>query len=350
MPEPSETAGPRDGIGTFDSLAPEKPGLTMPMMPSGITDPYLNLVGEDAARQEAADLAAAQAGLTIAARTQFQMARARFFRHKMALIGLCTFVAILLFSTIGPLFWHFNYAQITNQFGTGPSMAHPFGTDTIGHDMFAQVMTATATSIQTAFVVAGISTVLGTLIGAAAGYYGKWADALLMRFTDLVLIVPALVILLVLANTVSKTANNWFYIALILAALFWTVLARLVRGVFLSLREREFIEAEHAIGASARRIILRHMIPNAIGPIVVNATLTVALAILVEAALSFLGLGIQPPEVSLGYLISQAEGDATVLPYLFYFPAGFLILIILSINFIGDGLRDALDPQQRVRA
>lgn len=295
-------------------------------------------------------LAAAQAGLTIKARSQFQMAASRFVHHKMALIGLCTFVAILLFSTVGPVFWHYNYAQITSQFGTGPSLAHPFGTDTIGHDMFAQVMAATSTSIETALVVAAIATVLGTLVGAAAGFYGKWADAILMRFTDLVLIVPGIVILLVLANTVSKATGNWLWIALILAALFWTYLARLVRGVFLGLREREFIEAEHAIGASSARIILRHLIPNAIGPIIVNATLTVANAILTEAALSFLGLGIQPPQVSLGYLIYNAEGDATVLPYLFYFPAAFLIVIILAVNFIGDGLRDALDPQQRVRA
>ena len=308
------------------------------------------LPGDSELRQQVAALAAAQAGLNVEARTQFQMARSRFFHHRMALIGLFAFLAILLFATVGPLFWKYNYAQITNQFGTAPSMAHPFGTDTIGHDMFAQVMAATSTSIQTAMVVAGISTVLGTLIGALAGYYGKWSDAALMRFTDLLLIVPALVILLVVANAVSKSAGNWLWIALILAGLFWTVLARLVRGTFLSLREREFIEAEHAIGASDARIILRHMIPNAIGSIVVNATLTVALAILVEAALSFLGLGIQPPQVSLGYLINQAEGDATVLPYLFYFPAAFLIAIILSVNFIGDGLRDALDPQQRIRA
>ena len=135
-----------------------------------------------------------------------------------------------------------------------------------------------------------------------------------------------------------------------LAALFWTYLARLVRGTFLSLREREFVESQWAIGSSDRRIILRHLIPNAIGPIVVNATLTVANAMLVEAALSYLGLGIQPPSVSLGGLIASAEGDATVMPWLFYFPAIFLVLIILSVNFIGDGLRDALDPAQRVRA
>ncbi|MBO0834534.1 MAG: ABC transporter permease [Actinobacteria bacterium] len=277
------------------------------------------------------------------------MAVLKFVHHKVALIGLFAFIAILLFGTVGPLFWHYNYRDITNVFNVGPSMAHPFGTDTIGHDMFAQVMHATGKSIEISLVVAGLATVFGTLVGAAAGYYGKWADALLMRFVDLILIVPTLVVLLVLANTVKRAAGNWIWIALILAALLWTVVARLVRGVFLSLREREFIEAEHAIGASSRRIIFRHLIPNAIGPIIVYATLTVALAILVEAALSFLGLGVQPPDVSLGLLIAQGEGDATVLPYLFYFPAGFLIALILAVNFIGDGLRDAFDPQQRIR-
>lgn len=348
MPEPQETAetSRADPAAAPPALAVPADGTAAAPLGVRAGGPH----GDQQVWSQAAALAAAQAGLSIKARSQFQMARERFFRHRMALIGICAFLAILLFATVGPLFWHYSYAQVTNQFGTGPSLAHPFGTDTIGHDMLAQVMSATATSIQTAVVVAGISTVLGTLIGAVAGYYGKWTDALLMRFTDLVLIVPILVILLVLANTVAKTADNWFWIALILAALFWTYLARLVRGVFLSLREREFIEAEHAIGAGSGRIILRHLIPNAIGPIVVYATLTVANAILVEAALSFLGLGIQPPQVSLGYLISQAEGDATVLPYLFYIPAAFLIAIILSVNFVGDGLRDALDPQQRIRA
>ena len=218
MPEPSEITRARS---INSALSP------IPLdaaMPSGLPP------GDDEVRREVAALAAAQAGLTIEARSQFQMARARFFRHKMALIGLGTFVAILLFATVGPVFWKYTSSQITPQYISGPSMAHPFGTDTVGHDMFAQVMSATATSIQTALVVAGISTVVGTLVGAVAGYYGKWADALLMRFTDLILIVPALVILLVVANTVSKTANNWFYIALILAGLFWTIMARLVRG------------------------------------------------------------------------------------------------------------------------
>ena len=293
---------------------------------------------------------AAEEGLSIEARSQFRMAAERFIHHKVALLGGSIFVFLLLLSTVGAHFWHYNYAQITGQFGTGPSLQHPFGTDTIGHDLFAQALKGTATSIETALVVAVIATVIGTLIGAVAGYYGGWADALLMRFTDLVLVVPVLAVLLVLAAGVSGLAGNWLVIALVLAALFWTYLARLVRGTFLSLREREFIEAEWAIGASDRRIILRHLIPNAIGPIVVNATLTVATAMLIEAILSFLGLGIQPPDVSLGTLINSGQGDATALPWLFYFPAGILVLAILSVNFLGDGLRDALDPSQRVRA
>jgi len=282
-----------------------------------------------------------------AGRSQLQLARERFFHHKPAVAGLTVFVGLLLLSTIGSHLWRYSYSDITPQFSTGPSLQHPFGTDEIGHDLFAQVLTGTETSIKTAIVVAALSTFIGTVIGALAGYYGKWADAALMRFTDLVLTVPLLAILLVLANALSKQANSWFWIAIILAALLWTYLARLVRGSFLSLREREFVEAEWAIGASDARIIIRHMIPNALGPIVVNATLTVAVAMLIEAALSFLGLGIQPPEVSLGSLINTGQGAMSVLPWLFFFPAGFLIAIILSINFIGDGLRDALDPSHR---
>jgi peptide/nickel transport system permease protein len=326
------------------SLIPERgPGLN-----SGVLGgPGIDGMGLEEGRLAEIQLAAE--GLNVEARTQFRMAVERFIHHKVALVGLAIFVILLLFSVIGPHLWQYNYTTITNQFGTGPSKQHPFGTDLIGHDMFAQVMTALQTSIQTAMLVAVLSTAIGTIIGAAAGYYGKWADSLLMRFTDLILVVPLLAILLVLANKLSKLSGSWFWIAIVLAALLWTYLARLVRGSFLSLREREFVEAAHAIGAGDARIIFRHMIPNAMGPIVVNATLTVANAMLIESILSFLGLGIQPPEVSLGSLINTGQADATVLWWLFYIPAGFLILAILSVNFIGDGLRDALDPAQRVR-
>jgi ABC-type dipeptide/oligopeptide/nickel transport system permease subunit len=333
MPEPT---------GVSPSQAPLPPSL--PAAPGG--SPPETLPDEAAARAQEAS----EHGLNVEARSQLRMAAERFIHHKLALTGGGIFVFLLLLSTVGAHLWRYKSAQITDQFGTGPSLQHPFGTDTIGHDLFAQVLAGTATSIETALVVAVIATVIGTLIGAVAGYYGGWADALLMRFTDLILVVPVLAVLLVLAAGVSGLAGNWLVIALVLAALFWTYLARLVRGTFLSLREREFVEAEWAIGASDRRIILRHLIPNAIGPIVVNATLTVATAMLVEAILSFLGLGIQPPDVSLGSLINTGQGDATALPWLFYFPAAILVLAILSVNFLGDGLRDALDPSQRVRA
>ncbi|HSZ42911.1 MAG TPA: ABC transporter permease [Trebonia sp.] len=286
-------------------------------------------------------------GPVTASRGQVRMAAERFVRHKLAMTGLAVFILLVLVSVIGPLVWKYNYAQITSQFGTAPSGQHPFGTDTIGHNMFAQVMEGLQTSLETALLVAAISTVIGTLVGAIAGYYGGIWDQIMMRLTDLVLIFPVLAILLVLSNRFSKQADSSLFVGLMLAVLFWTYLARLVRGTFMGLREREFIEAEHAIGAPTWRIVLRHLIPNAAGAIVVNATLTVANAMLTEAALSYLGLGVQPPQVDLGSLIAAGEGDATALPWLFYFPAAFLVLAILAVNFIGDGLRDALDPTQR---
>ena len=282
-------------------------------------------------------------------RGQLRMVGRRFVRHRVAMTGAIIFLVLLLGSIIVPIFWPYSYSTITNTLASGPSAAHPFGTDLIGHDMLAQVMAGTLTSLEVALIVAAISTVIGTVIGALAGYYGGLIDQALMRLTDLVLVVPLIAILLVLSNKFSKQANGPLFVALLLALLFWTYLARLIRGTFMSLREREFIEAEHAIGASTWRIILRHMVPNAAGSIVVNATLTVAGAILIEASLSFLGLGIQPPQVDLGSLIAAGEGDATTLPWLFYFPAAFLVLAILVVNFIGDGPRDALDPTQRGR-
>jgi len=273
----------------------------------------------------------------------------KFAHHRTALAGLAVFAFLVLLSTVGPMLWRYNATQITGQFATGPSARHPFGTDLIGHDLLAQVMAAEATSVTTAVLVAAIATAVGTSIGAVAGYYGKLADAVLMRCTDMILAVPLLAVLLVLASGRSQQAGSWFWIAIVLATVLWTPLARQVRGAFLSLREREFVDAAHAIGASDRRIIWRHMIPNAIGPITVSGTLTMALAIGVEAVLSFLGLGVQPPEVSLGSLVASGQDAAATLPWLFSFPAGFLVVTVLSVNFIGDGLRDVLDPARPVR-
>ena len=275
----------------------------------------------------------------------------RFLRQPLAVGGLIVFALLGIASVVVGHFWKYSYSQITNQFAAGPTAQHPFGVDDIGHDLFAQVMRGVEKDIQTALLVALIAMLIGTTIGAVAGYYRSLADNLLMRFVDLVLSVPILAVLIVLGHLVARQAGNWFWVAIIIGLLAWTYVARLVRADFLSLRERDFVEAARALGATNRRIILRHMLPNAVGPIIVNGTLTVATSVILESTLSYLGLGIQPPEVSLGTLVSAGQSAATTQWWLFVFPAGLLVLIILCIFLVGDGLREALDPKKtRVRA
>jgi len=292
-----------------------------------------------------------QHGMSGEVKGQFRIVAARFVRQPLAMGGLVVFSLLGIASAVSGHVWRYSYSQITNQFATGPTALDPFGTDDIGHDLFAQVMRGIEKDIQTALLVAVIAMLIGTTIGAIAGYYRGFADNLLMRFVDLVLAVPILAVLIVLGHLVSKQAGNWFWVAVIIGVLAWTSVARLVRADFLSLREREFVEAARALGASNRRIILRHMLPNAIGPIIVNATITVATSVILESTLSYLGLGIQPPEVSLGSLVAAGQDAATTQWWLFVFPAGFLVLLILCIFLVGDGLREALDPKKtRVRA
>jgi peptide/nickel transport system permease protein len=204
------------------------------------------------------------------------------------------------------------------------------------------------TSMEVGVVVAFASTVIGLAIGAAAGFFGGWLDNLLMRATDLVLTLPLLAVLLT-ASALLGQGNQW-RVTIILVLFFWTGIARVVRGIYLSLREKEYVEAAKASGAGDARLMFRHILPNTLGPIVVNATLAVGTAILIEAALSFLGQGIKPPTPSLGILVSQAQASPQAW-WLTVFPGVTLVLIVLCVNFVGDGLRDALDPQQRrVRA
>jgi len=288
---------------------------------------------------------------TIAARTQTQMILRRFLAHKLAVGSLVVFLIVVVASLIGGRFWRYGYADITPEFSSPPSLKHPMGTDSIGHDSMAQILRGAQKSVQVALMVAFLATSFGAFIGALAGYYRSWTDSALMRFTDLVLTIPAIALLAVLAANVSETAGNWFFIGLVLALLQWTYIARVVRGQFLSLREKEFVEAARALGASDKRIMFRHLLPNATGSIIVNATITVAVAILLETALSYIGLGIRPPDTSLGLLVSEGQQAATTRPWLFWFPGIFIVIIALTVNFIGDGLRDAFDPTQtRVRA
>jgi ABC-type dipeptide/oligopeptide/nickel transport system permease subunit len=288
---------------------------------------------------------------TVVRRSQTQMVIRRFMAHKLAVGSLVVFVLVVILSLIGGRFWKYGYADITEEFSSPPSMEHPMGTDDIGHDTLAQVLRGAQKSVQVALMVAFLSTTFGAVIGAIAGYYRGWVDAALMRFTDLILTIPSIAILAVLAATLADQSGNWFFVGLVLSLLLWTYIARVVRGTFLSLREKEFVEAARALGASDVRIMFRHLLPNATGSIIVNATVMVSVAILTETALSFLGLGIKAPDTSLGLLVSTGQQAATTRPWLFYFPGLVIIVIALTINFVGDGLRDAFDPTQtRVRA
>jgi ABC-type dipeptide/oligopeptide/nickel transport system permease subunit len=195
-----------------------------------------------------------------------------------------------------------------------------------------------------AFLVAVFSTVLGVVVGAVAGYCGGLIDSVLMRTTDLVLTVPAIAILVVLANAIRDSAASWLLLALILAGLSWTRKARLVRASFRSLRRLEFVDAARAVGARDVRIIRRHLLPNAAAPIAVAATLTVGSAVLAEAALTYLGLGPTRPDTSLGQLVQSGQHSATTHPWLFYFPGLVIVVLVLSVNLVGDAIRRAFDP------
>lgn len=286
-------------------------------------------------------------GLQIEARSQWQLARRRFLRHKLAMASLIVLLLIFGVAIFADQLTKFEYAEQEFEHSSlGPTFEHGhyFGTDQLGRDYFTRVIFGIRTSARVAFLVAFLSTVIGTTVGAIAGYFGGWVDNLLMRLTDLVLTLPVLAVLLVATALLGQ--GSPYRVAVILAFVFWTSLARIVRGTFLSLREKEYIEAAKAVGAGDFRIMIRHMLPNAMGPIVVNATLVVATAILVEAVLSFLGFGVQPPTPALGTLIAKGQGLIDEW-WLVTFPGLTIVLICLCINFIGDGLRDALDPTQR---
>ncbi|MEW1645306.1 ABC transporter permease [Streptomyces sp. NPDC091219] len=284
---------------------------------------------------------------TVRQRTQTQLVLRRFLRHRAAMVSLVVFVLIILWAFIGPHLWHYSYRKYTEDNSQPPSLKHPFGTDSSGYDGYAQVMRGTQTSLKIAIMIALGSTLLGAVWGAVAGFYRGIVDAVMMRIADLVLTLPLFAIALVIS---SRTGGSWYWIAIVIAGLTWAYVARVVRSAVLALREKEFIEAARALGASDTRIIFRHLLPNALGPIIVNATILVATGILTETALSFLGFGVQPPDTSLGLLVSQAQTAVDTRPWLFYIPGAFIIAIALTINFIGDGLRDAFDPrQQRVR-
>ena len=295
----------------------------------------------------------------------------RFLRHRGAIVSAVLLLTLIIvaFSSEGidalglhiPGWWKYTYTHIGNVTNGGrPTLSlipewlggagirwgdHPFGQDDIGHDTFAQVMRGTQQSLMIVFVVGIVSTFIGIVVGAVSGFFRGGIDAVLMRLTDVVIIIPLLVLTAVLGRTYSNSGS--FVLAIVLGLASWTGLARLVRGDVLGLREREFVDAARVAGASNSRIMFVHILPNAIGVVIVNATLLMSATILTEAAIGFLGFGVKAPDVSLGSLIYTFQTAFTVRPWLFWWPGVMIVIIALTINFIGDGLRDAFDPRQK---
>jgi peptide/nickel transport system permease protein len=270
----------------------------------------------------------------------------RFFKHKPAVVSLVVLAVLLIGCFCAKWLAPFPKNHQDLLLGpVSPSAKHWFGTDELGRDQLTEIMFAGQISLKIGLAVALISTVVGTAIGAAAGYFGRWLDQLVVQLTNLFLVVPAIA---VLAIAIKKFGNHDVTIILVLAGLGWMYIARVVRAQVLSLREREFVEAARASGARSGRIIVRHILPNTLGPILVNATLAIAAAVITESTLSFLGFGVQPPTTSWGRMLSDARGYVgTPKAHLIYFPGLALLLTVLTVNFIGDALRDAFDPQAR---
>jgi peptide/nickel transport system permease protein len=317
-------------------------------------------IGDESARTHAESLDPALASnelTTPHGRGEWHRATRRFVRHVPAMVGL-SFLALMTVACFllvrfvpSPTDLHLRHAF------EPPSSAHWFGTDELGRDSLSRVLHGGQTSLKIAFGVAVLSTVLGVVVGALAGFHGGLLEGLLMRFTDLWIALPALPILAVAVSIGDVDLGPFgtldlggpLGVALLLSLLLWGSVARVVRGATLQLRERDFVAASRAMGASDTRIIMRHVVPNCAGPIIVNATLVVAEAILVETTLSFLGFGVQPPTPTWGNLLSDSIGTVEDYWWLTVFPGLAIFLTVLAVNFVGDGLRAAIDPRPSVR-
>ncbi len=276
-------------------------------------------------------------------RTQREIVWRRFRRHRLALVGGAVLVVLYVVAIFAPWIAPYGYAQIDfTALSQGPSWKHPMGTDRLGRDGLTRVLYGGRVSLMVGLGVGVISTVIGTAVGIFSGYTGRLTDTLSMGFVDFMLVLPFIPFLLVIGSIFQFTP---VVITLVLAVLVWPRMARLVRGQVLAVRDQEYVQAARAIGVSPSKIMLRHVFPNVVGVVVVETTLIVALAILLETAVSYLGLGIQPPTPSWGNLLEDSRATMTEQPWLTWFPGMMIIITALCVNFMGDGLRDALDPK-----
>jgi len=267
----------------------------------------------------------------------------RFRRRRLAMAGLLVLVFLFLLAFVGPYVGQWSYTDHDfNAFLQGPSLDHWFGTTQTGGDVYALTLRGMQKSLVIGILVALISTGVAALVGSFAGYMGGWIDRSLMWFVDLMLVLPSFLIIAILSPTFR--GKTWLVFVVLLAAFLWLVTARIVRGMTISLREREYVLAARYMGVPAHRIIFRHILPNISSLLIVDATINVSAAVISETGLSYFGFGVQPPDVSLGTLIADGTQSATTYPWLFGFAAGILVALVLAVNLVGDGLRDALDP------
>ncbi|GAA2301702.1 ABC transporter permease [Nonomuraea roseoviolacea subsp. roseoviolacea] len=267
----------------------------------------------------------------------------RLLHNRQARYGGIALILLIALAYIGPYLGAYDWTDKDFlAFLSPPDADHWWGTTSIGQDMYAVTLRGMQKSIVIGLLVALFATGLAALVGAFAGYFGGWVDKVLMWGVDLLLVLPSFLIIAIISPRLRGASWLWFVV--LLAAFAWMITSRVVRSMTLSLREREYVQAALYMGIPRWKIILRHIVPNLSSLLIIDATLNVSGAVIGEAALSFFGFGIQPPDVSLGTLIAEGARNATGYPWLFAFPAGLLVLLVLAINLIGDGLRDALDP------
>jgi len=269
----------------------------------------------------------------------------RFVRNRLAVVGLVIIVVLVLAAIFAPVITKYGYAETNpSQSKLGPARGHWFGTDRLGRDMFSRVVYGARVSLKIGLVATFMSMVIGVALGAIAGYFGGWLDTLIMRLTDIFLAIPYVILAIAIAVVFGRSENS---IILVLGLTGWLAVARIVRSTLLAMKKQEFVEAARALGFGNSRIIWRHMLPNALQPIIVYATLAVGGAILSEAALSFLGVGPQPPTPAWGLMVFEGKGNLANAPHLLFFPGAAIAITVLAFLFVGDGLRDALDPRLR---
>jgi peptide/nickel transport system permease protein len=285
-----------------------------------------------------------EAGTTLS-RSPRSLVWRRLRRHKPAIVSFGVVLVMTAACMAAPLLAPYPFDAIDlGAIRQAPSLSHWMGTDNLGRDLFTRLLFGGRVSILIGILAACIATGLGSFIGAISGFYGGRLDNVLMRFTDVVYSIPTLPLLIVLSSYSQAVIS---YMALIIGLLSWMATARVVRGEVLAIKERAFVEAARSLGAKNLRIIFRHILPNAMGPIVVGATLAVGNAIIVESSLSFLGLGVQPPIPTWGNMLMDGQPAMAAKPWLTIFPGLAILLVVLAVNFIGDGLQDALDPTAR---